>query len=83
MNLIKHYLTTDGKDPVTDWLRKLRDVQAKAAIIRRPNEAGARQLRRFCPWRDGVYELRIDTGRAIVVYYAQAGKTLSRCCAWL
>ncbi len=34
---IRHYLTSDGKDLITDWLRKLRDVQAKTAIIRRLN----------------------------------------------
>ncbi|EOL3511732.1 type II toxin-antitoxin system RelE/ParE family toxin [Escherichia coli] len=76
MNLIKHYLTTDGKDPVTDWLRKLRDVQAKAAIIRRLNRLEQGNYGDFKPLRDGVYELRIDTGPGYRVYYAQAGKTL-------
>lgn len=34
---VRHYLTRDGKDPIAAWLRKLRDVRAKAAIIRRLN----------------------------------------------
>ena len=34
---VRHYLTRDGEDLIAAWLRKLRDVQAKAAIIRRLN----------------------------------------------
>ena len=33
---IEHYLTSDGqKDLYIDWLRRLRDAQAKVAVIRR------------------------------------------------
>ncbi len=34
---IRHYLTSGGKGVIADWLRKLRDMQAKTAIIRRLN----------------------------------------------
>lgn len=29
---VRHYLTRDGEDLIVEWLLKLRDVQAKAAI---------------------------------------------------
>jgi len=33
---IEHYLTVDGqKDLYIDWLRRLRDSQAKVAVVRR------------------------------------------------
>ncbi len=37
MFVIRHYLTKGGADLVAEWLRDLRDVRAKAAIIRRIN----------------------------------------------
>ena len=36
MYRIEHYLSADvQKDLYTDWLRRLRDAQAKVAVIRR------------------------------------------------
>jgi len=34
---IRHYRTANGHDLIADWLGKLRDVQAKIAIVRRLN----------------------------------------------
>jgi len=74
---IEHYLTADGqKDIYIDWLRCLRDVQAKVAIIRRVGriEQGNLGNHRFC--RDGVWELRIDVGPGYRVYYGLSGQRL-------
>lgn len=74
---IEHYLTSDGqKDLYIDWLRRLRDGQAKVAIIRRVAriEQGNFGDHKFC--REGVWELRIDTGPGYRVYYAQSGQRL-------
>jgi len=73
---VRHYLTQEGKDLVADWLRKLRDVQAKAAIIRRLNRLEQGNFGDFKSLREGVYELRIDVGPGYRVYYARSGKTL-------
>ncbi|GGA92589.1 addiction module killer protein [Brucella endophytica] len=73
---LRHYLTADGKDLITDWLRKLRDMQAKTAIIRRLNRLELGNFGDFKPLREGVYELRIDMGPGYRVYYAQSGKTV-------
>lgn len=74
---IEHYLTADEqKDPYIEWLRHLRDQQAKVAIIRRVArlEHGNFGDHKFC--RDGVWELRVDLGPGYRVYYAQAGRRL-------
>jgi len=73
MHEIRHYLTPEGKDPVLEWLKHLRDPLAKIHIIKRLNrlEQGNFGDHRFC--RDGVWELRVDTGAGYRLYYAQAG----------
>ena len=71
---LRHYLTPDGRDLIDEWLRQLRDVQGKAAIIRRLNRLEQGNFGDFKPLRDGVHELRIDVGPGYRVYYARAGK---------
>lgn len=74
MHTIEHYLTSEGqKDVYVDWLRRIRDTQAKVAVIRRIArvEHGNFGDCRFC--RDGVWELRIDVGQGYRVYYGMAG----------
>lgn len=73
---VRHYLTRDGEDLIAEWLRGLRDMQAKAAIIRRLNRLEQGNFGDFKPLRDGVYELRIDIGPGYRVYYARSGKTV-------
>lgn len=73
---IRHYLTADNKDVVTDWLQSLRDARAKTAVIRRLNRLEQGNFGDFKALRDGVYELRIDVGPGYRVYYAQSGKTV-------
>ena len=70
---IRHYLTHDGKDPIVIWLRKLRDVQGRAAVIRRLNRMEQGNFGDFKPLREGVHELRIDVGPGYRVYYARVG----------
>ncbi|MDF1614837.1 type II toxin-antitoxin system RelE/ParE family toxin [Desulfurivibrio dismutans] len=73
---IKHYLTVDGRDIFTEWLRKVKDTRAKAAIFRRVNRLELGNFGDHRPCRDGVWELKIDVGPGYRVYYAQAGKTV-------
>jgi putative addiction module killer protein len=72
---IQHYLTPDdGRDLYIDWLMKLKDIQARIAVVRRVSrvEQGNFGDHKFC--RDGVWELRIDVGAGYRIYYAIAGK---------
>ncbi|CAN5523886.1 hypothetical protein BH10PSE16_BH10PSE16_09350 [soil metagenome] len=56
-----------------DWLKRLRDGQAKVAVARRVIriEQGNFGDHKFC--REGVWELRIDVGPGDRVYYWRAG----------
>ena len=56
-----------------DWLTRLRDKQAKVAVVRRVTriELGNFGDHEFC--RDGVWELRVDIGPGYRVYYALEG----------
>ena len=73
MFAVRHFVTSDGRDPVQEWMRKLRDPIAKGQVMRRINrvETGNLGDHRFC--RDGVWELRIDHGPGYRVYYAMTG----------
>jgi putative addiction module killer protein len=74
MYRIEHYLSAgEHKDLYIDWLQRLRDSQAKVAVVRRVTrvELGNFGDHKFC--RDGVWELRIDVGPGYRVYYAVSG----------
>jgi putative addiction module killer protein len=70
---VRHYLAPDGKDIVADWLRGVRDRNARIAIDRRINRLELENFgdHKFC--RDGVWELRIDVGPGYRLYYAIVG----------
>lgn len=71
---IEHYLRPgDQRDLYLDWVRRLRNIDAKVAVIRRLArvEQGNFGDHKFC--RDGVWELRIDAGPGYRVYYAVSG----------
>ena len=77
MYRIEHYLSVgEHNDLYIDWLQRLRDSQAKVAVVRRVTrvELGNFGDHKFC--RDGVWELRIDVGPGYRVYYALSGHRL-------
>lgn len=63
----------DLRDPYLDWLKQLRDSRAKVAVVRRVAriESGNFGDHKFC--RDGVWELRVDMGSGLRVYYGLSG----------
>ena len=72
---IEHYLSLgEQKDFYIEWLKQLRDGQAKVAVARRVIriEHGNFGDHRFC--REGVWELRIDAGPGYRVYHALSGR---------
>lgn len=73
--VIQHYLSADRQENhFLAWLRRQRDTQARIAIINRIGrvELGNFGDHRYC--RDGVWELRVDTGPGYRIYYGLAGR---------
>lgn len=73
---IEVYQTADGKQPFTNWLRGLKDEQARSRIRVRMARL---QLGNFGDGKSvggGLLELRIDHGPGYRVYLARRGNTL-------
>lgn len=73
---VEVYQTADGKQPITHWLRNLKDVQARSRIRVRVSRL---QLGNFGDCKSvggGLLELRIDHGPGYRVYLARRGDTL-------
>ena len=73
---VREYQTAEGKVPLTEWLRGLRDGPTSDRIVARLDRLKAGL---FGDWKSvggGICELRIDHGPGYRVYYAQEGNTL-------
>ena len=73
---VREYQTTEGKTPLTEWLRGLRDGPTRGRIVARLDRLKAGLLGDWKSVGGGIGELRIDHGPGYRVYYAQEGKTL-------
>jgi putative addiction module killer protein len=69
------YILKETED-YSRWLRKLRDFNAKAAILKRMVRVGNGNLGDYKSVGGGVLELRIDYGPGYRVYFAMQGKEL-------
>jgi len=58
------------------WLRKLKDTQAKAAIIRRLNRAAKGHLGDVKAIADKVFEMRLTMGPGYRLYFIHQGSTI-------
>lgn len=73
---IEVYQTADGKQPFTNWLRELKDAQARSRVRVRMARL---QLGSFGDCKSvgsGLLELRIDHGPGYRVYLARRGDAL-------
>ena len=67
------FVRTDEFDP---WLSKLRDIRAKARIIKRVRSAERGNFGDCEPVGAGVSEMRIHFGPGYRVYFARAGEVV-------
>lgn len=67
--------TRDRRLPYKEWLDRMRDPVAYAAIQSRTDRLKRGRFGDCEPVGEGVWELRIDTGPGYRVYYARARKT--------
>ncbi len=67
------YETEEGRSPFGEWLRGLRDIQARAVIRKRLNRVRLGNLGHCRSVGDGVHELKIDVGPGYRVYFGLDG----------
>jgi putative addiction module killer protein len=70
------YQREDGIEPVTDWLKSLRDKRAEAKIRVRLKRLEAGIFGDCDPVGDGVLELREHLGAGYRVYCGRRGQTV-------
>jgi putative addiction module killer protein len=73
---IREYLRPDGKCPFRNWLRSLKDVNARARIRVRINRIRLGNFGDCKSVGGGVSELRVDYGPGYRVYFGRVGEKL-------
>jgi len=71
---IRHYVSRAGGDVFDDWLTQLADARVQAKIATRINRLAAGNFGDCKSLRQGLFELRIDSGPGYRVYYAMIGR---------
>ena len=73
---IRHYVTATHRNVFSTWFDALRDHQAKIRIAQRLVRLALGQFGDCKPCRDGVWELRINSGPGYRIYYALDGNQI-------
>ena len=71
---IRVYVSRDGDRPFIDWLKKLKDQQARDRIHTRIDRLRLSNAGDFKSVGNGIFELRIHYGPGYRIYYARIGK---------
>lgn len=67
---VREYQTANGERPFGDWLRALRDGEARRRIVARLTRLASGNRGDWRPIGSGLFELRVDHGPARI-----AGRT--------
>lgn len=73
---IVRFQAADGTEPVSEWLRAIKDKQVQARIRIRIQRVAAGNFGDCEPVGDGISELREHFGPGYRVYLARRGKAL-------
>ena len=73
---VRRYRQANGSEPLTDWLKRLPDRQAKARLFARIDRLEGGNFGDCKFLRGGVFELRIDWGPGYRVYFGRDGALL-------
>ena len=76
LQTLQEYVTPDGKNPFREWLRGLRDVNARAKVRVRLNRVRLGNFGDAKPVGGSVSDLRIAYGPGYRVYFARTGNTV-------
>ena len=71
---VEIYQTIDNKRPFSEWLMKLKNVQASARILLRLDRIRQGNLGDHRFIADGMFELRIDLGPGYRVYFGRVSE---------
>ena len=73
---LRYYQTVAGEQPFVEWLRGLKDRQARTRIEARIARVAVGNFGDTEPVGEGVLELRIDWGPGYRVYFARLGQVV-------
>ena len=73
---LRYYQTVAGEQPFVEWLRALKDRQARTRIEARIARVAVGNFGDTEPVGEGVLELRIDWGPGYRVYFARLGQVM-------
>ncbi len=67
------YVKKDGKKPYDEWLRKLKDLKAKARVAVRVDRATRGNFGLHRELQSGIFELKEDFGPGYRIYFGVDG----------
>ena len=70
---LRYYQTSDGRQPFSEWLAALEDLEGRARIRTSLDIVQLGSFGDSRPVGEGVLELRIDWGPGYRVYFARVG----------
>jgi putative addiction module killer protein len=73
---IQLYVTDEGKSPVEDWLNRLRDRKARAAIDARIARLRLGLIGQVREIGEGVHEMKVDVGPGYRVYFGNVSNVV-------
>lgn len=73
---LKIYETQSGVEPLSDWLKSLKDQKARIAIRMRLDRMRLGNFGYCEPVGEGVSEMKIDLGPGYRVYYGMIGRAI-------
>lgn len=76
MATLRYYRSSNGKQPVKEWLMSLKDIVGVAHINKRIERLMLGQRGDSASVSEGVFELRIHYGPGYRLYYAEHGSEL-------
>ena len=71
--ILKHYIASNGSDPLQIWLGRLKDWKGKSKILVRLDRVEQGNFGAWGSVGNGVYEFKIDSGPGYRVYYGLDG----------
>ncbi len=76
INIVKEYITKDGKSPYADWLNGLKDNRTQAKIIMQVDKMEIGLFGDVKPVGDGLSELRIHYGPGYRIYFGKESRQI-------